>query len=102
MGRVARRRDLGAGLSARRRHRAPMSAGVKLRVGLGVAFLLLMGYTGITGGLQQIGQSATLGQRMQPATQLVLGLLGRAAVATLAVPRPRARLMLDPFAAAIS
>ncbi len=79
-----------------------MSAGAKLRVGLGVAFLLLMGYTGITGGLQQIGQSATLGQRIQTATQLVFGLLGVAAVATLVVRRRWARLMLVAWGAAIS
>jgi len=79
-----------------------MSAGAKLRVGLGVAFLLLMGYTGITGGLQQIGQSARLGQRIQTATQLVFGLLGVAAVAMLVVRRRWARLMLVAWGAALS
>jgi hypothetical protein len=61
-----------------------------------------MGYTGITGGLQQIGQSATLGQRIQTATQLVFGLLGVAAVAMLVVRRRWARLMLVAWGAAIS
>jgi len=60
-----------------------VSIWAKLRVGFGVAFLLFIGYSGITGGLQQISQSATLGQRVQTATQLVFGVLAVAAVATL-------------------
>lgn len=79
-----------------------MSVWAKLRVGLGVAFLLFIGYTGITGGLQQVSESATLGQRVQTATQLAFGLLAVAVVATLTARRRWSRLLLVAWGAVLS
>jgi len=74
----------------------------KLRVGLGVAFLLFIGYSGITGGLQQLGVTATLGQRLQTAMQLVFGALAVAVLGALVTRRRWTRLLLLAWAAALT
>ena len=79
-----------------------MSNWAKLRVGLGVAFLLFIGYSGITGGLQQLGVTATLGQRLQTAMQLVFGALAVAVLGALVTRRRWTRLLLLAWAAALT
>jgi glutamate carboxypeptidase len=79
-----------------------MSVWAKLRVGLGIAFLLFIGYTGVSGGLQQLPEAATLGQQIQTATQGLFGLLGLAVVATLGARRPWARFVRLVWAAVLS
>jgi len=79
-----------------------VSIGAKLRVGLGVAFLLFIGYSGIAGGLQQVGEAATLGQRLQTAMQLVFGALAVAVVGALVMRRRWARPLLLAWAAALT
>ena len=79
-----------------------MSIWAKLRVALGVAFLLFIGYTGITGGLQQVSEAATLGQRIQTGTQFVFGALAVAVLATLVARRRWARPALLAWGAMLS
>lgn len=79
-----------------------MSVWSKLRVGLGVAFLLFIGYTGISGGLQQVGASATFGQRLQTATQLLFGALAVAALGTLVARRRWTGAVLLAWGAALT
>lgn len=79
-----------------------MSLGAKLRVSVGVAFLLFIGYTGITGGFQQVGASATLGQRVQTGTQLLFGVLAVAVVGALAARHRWSRPLLVGWGAVLS
>ncbi|HEY6853495.1 MAG TPA: hypothetical protein VI139_04555 [Gemmatimonadales bacterium] len=79
-----------------------MSIWGKLRVGLGVAFLLFIGYTGITDGWHQVNASATLGQRIQTATQLLFGLLAVAVVGALAARHRWSRPLLIGWGAVLS
>jgi hypothetical protein len=79
-----------------------VSVGAKLRVGLGVAFLLFVGYSGITGGLQHVGQSATVGQRVQTATQWVFGVLAVGVLGTLVAARRWTLAVLVVWGAVLS
>jgi len=79
-----------------------VSVWAKLRVALGVAFLLFIGYTGITGGLQQVSEAATLGQRIQTGTQFIFGALAVAVLGTLVARRRWARPALLAWGAVLS
>lgn len=49
-------------------------------IGLGVALLLLLAWTGLYGGMMQIAETRTLGQEIQTIAQLDFGILSLLAI----------------------